>query len=720
MSWALGIDLGTSFAAAAVMSNERLEVISLGASSAAVPSAVYRGDGATLVGDAAVARGEANPARLAIEFKRHFGESDPILVGDEFVSAEDLEADLGSWVLGRACEREGGTPSRVTFTFPAYWGAFRRDAFFTLAREITGDETELVLVTEPEAAANFYARNGRLPDGATVGVFDFGGGTFDASVLRSADAGFELLGRPAGDDQLGGLDLDNALLRYVVDKAGINLGDLDNGDPRSVRELARLGRAVTVAKELLSEALSTDVDIVVGDTNRTVRVTRRELEQLADPLISQTIAVFERALAYASITPASLHAVLLVGGSSRMPRVAELLGESWRVPIALDTHPKFAVCLGAAAWSPRPRERQNDHQVSGAAVGMASADHAEVQPAGGAGGASAQPTAADELRPGPATGSPTPAATQVVPVPLGGSTENGPAVVSMTPGTFDPIGNDDKEAPERDEGRSAEPARAQAREVPMPANRFQHVRRSTVIAVAAMIVLAAAVAVVILRSALSSGPTTDAASEPPLVTGVVTTVPDTTLPDATLPVTTVPIITVPTTIPTTIPTTLPTTVPTTVPRTVPTTVPVTTPPTTRSDAIHGKIVWPDGSSVKFAPLALFPIGFAPDLVTPEVHVQTDGSGSYTSRTCAVYDCKNLEAYIDINAGSTFGWGCAFQLRSPAGPPDGFSAEAGQAISWSVPDAGCTEGVGGIPDRYGKTWHDAKTYLDGGGALIPGS
>jgi hypothetical protein len=86
----------------------------------------------------------------------------------------------------------------------------------------------------------------------------------------------------------------------------------------------------------------------------------------------------------------------------------------------------------------------------------------------------------------------------------------------------------------------------------------------------------------------------------------------------------------------------------------------------------------------------------------------------------VYACKNLQAFIDIPAGNTFGWGCAFQLMASNEPADGFSAVPGQTIAWQVPNGGCKEGVGGIDDRYGKTWADAKTYLDAGDALIPGS
>ena len=175
----------------------------------------------TAVGEAAMVRGDAHPGRLAVEFKRQFGESMPILVGDDFISAFELQEALGSWVFKRACELEGGTPDRVAFTFPAFWGAFRRDEFLTLARRIIGDDGDVLLVTEPEAAAGYYATRDRLAVGSVVGVYDFGGGTFDASILRRTEDGFELLGHPAGDDHVGGTDLDRALLLQIVEAVGL-------------------------------------------------------------------------------------------------------------------------------------------------------------------------------------------------------------------------------------------------------------------------------------------------------------------------------------------------------------------------------------------------------------------------------------------------------------------------------------------------------------------
>jgi hypothetical protein len=351
MSWVLGIDLGTSFTAAGLSSDGRLEPIALGAHASAIPSAVYEGDTGPLVGDAALIRGDANPNRLVVEFKRQLGDAGPILAGDRFVTAEDLERQLGEWVFARACELEGNPPAQVVFTFPAFWGAYRRDVFLNLARQIVRDAERVFLVTEPEAAAAYYATRDRLSVGSVVGVYDLGGGTFDASMLRKSVDGFEVLGRPAGDDRLGGVDIDRAVLEHVLAQAGVDWAELDREDPQTAREMMQLRRNVTIAKELLSSELSTDVAVVLHSQLTIVRLTRREVERVAEPLIARTLDVFETALSYASLSASDLHSILLVGAASRMPRIAEALTERFRVPLALDSHPKFAVCLGAAISS---------------------------------------------------------------------------------------------------------------------------------------------------------------------------------------------------------------------------------------------------------------------------------------------------------------------------------------------------------------------------------
>ena len=348
MSAVLGIDLGTTYTAAARWDGSRPEVVQLGAHGAAIPSVVYVGETTFAVGERAAALGAGHPERLVSEFKRQLGDESPILAGDRFVTADELQTELARFVYGRAVELEGLEPERVVFTVPAHWGGYRRDRVLELATSVVGDPRRCQLVSEPEAAAVYYATRDRVPAGSVVGVYDFGGGTFDAAMLRRLPDGFELLGRPAGDDNLGGIDLDAVLLDHVADVAGISWPELDREDPAVMRGIAQLRAGVTLAKELLSSELTADVVIALPGTTTTVLVNRRGLEDLVRPLIERTLTTFDRGLAYAGVAPADLHSILLVGGASRMPLVGEMLTERYRAPLAADAHPKFAVALGAA------------------------------------------------------------------------------------------------------------------------------------------------------------------------------------------------------------------------------------------------------------------------------------------------------------------------------------------------------------------------------------
>src|SRR5262249_43347876 len=158
------------------------------------------------------------------------------------------------------------------------WAGYRRDRFQALADEMTSPGRASTVVTEPEAAAVYYASRDRLPAGTIVGVYDLGGGTFDASILSKHATGFELLGRPAGAAALGGIDLDRALLEHVIGLCRISWDQLDRTDPQVVRGLSQLRENVTLAKELLSTQLETEIGVALPGTTMTVKVTRRELE----------------------------------------------------------------------------------------------------------------------------------------------------------------------------------------------------------------------------------------------------------------------------------------------------------------------------------------------------------------------------------------------------------------------------------------------------------
>jgi molecular chaperone DnaK len=346
--YAVGIDLGTTFTAAAVWRNGHAEIASLGSRAAVIPSVVLlRDDETVLTGETANRRGLTEPQRLAREFKRRLGDTTPILLGGAPYSAEALMARLLRWTLDEVATREGGQPSRLCICHPANWGPYKRE-LLTNAVRMADIDIPTTFVTEPEAAAVFYAQQQRVEPGATVAVYDLGGGTFDAAVLRKTAHGFELLGQPEGIERLGGIDVDAAVFAHVQQAIGDALAELDEDDPAALAAVARLREECVEAKEALSADTDVSIPVLLPNLSTEVRLTRAELEAMVRPTLHSTIEALRRALRSAGVEPADLHSVLLVGGSSRMPIVAQLVGAELGRPVAVDAHPKHAIALGAA------------------------------------------------------------------------------------------------------------------------------------------------------------------------------------------------------------------------------------------------------------------------------------------------------------------------------------------------------------------------------------
>lgn len=387
MSYVLAIDVGTSFTAAAVVRFHQgvtpvPESLPLGLRGSAVPSVVYYPEeGPILVGEAAERRGLDSPGRVVREFKRRVGDAVPISVGTLSLPPEDVFATMARWVVDRAAEREGAPPSEIILTHPAAWGSHRTSVISdALAAKGLGNVT---LLTEPEAAALHYASQVRVEDGSTIAVYDLGGGTFDTAVLRKAGTNhFELLGRPEGIENLGGADFDAAVFRYVAENTGGALAGLDTAEPGVLAALTRLRRECVEAKEALSSDSEASISVLLPGIQQQIRLVRSEFEELIEEPIRDTVDALEQSLAQLELEPADLTAVLLIGGSSRIPLVAQLISEQLDRPIAVDADPKSSICLGAAvsAVLAQPEAAPAAAAAGGAA---AEADGTAVAPSSG-------------------------------------------------------------------------------------------------------------------------------------------------------------------------------------------------------------------------------------------------------------------------------------------------------------------------------------------------
>ncbi len=347
----LAVDVGTSRTAASTAHpspNGGLvtRAFGLGRSTDSAPSAIFVSDGELLFGEAAERRGLAQPERLVREFKRRIGDDVPIVVDGRRFAPEELYARTVAWVVDAVAEREGHQPAAISVTTPVTWGEYRsRLAASALAREIA---SPVELITEPEAAARHYETTSPLEIGQAIAVYDLGGGTFDAVILRKeADGSVRLLGAPAGIADFGGVDFDDIVLRHVIAAAGLSASEL-TGDAAARVALATLRRECVEAKEALSFDSEAVVPVLVGQTQTTVRLTRSEFEGMIEEGVERTIDVLGGALDAAGMTPADLETILLTGGSSRIPRIAQLLSERFDLPISIDADPKAIVALGAA------------------------------------------------------------------------------------------------------------------------------------------------------------------------------------------------------------------------------------------------------------------------------------------------------------------------------------------------------------------------------------
>ncbi len=362
MTYSLGVDLGTTFVAAAVSRQSAAEMVTLSGQTVVAPALVYLRDDDTLVtGEAAQRRAITAPDRVGREFKRRLGDPTPVMLGGRSFTVASLLGALLRDVLTQVTDLEGAMPEQVALTYPANWGPYRRSLFGEVAG--AAGLAEPMTITEPEAAAAHYAASRRLDEGQIVAVYDLGGGTFDATILRGGRAGVEILGRPEGIEHLGGIDFDESVLAYVNHELGGVLTALDLSDDATALALARLRQDCVQAKESLSVDTEATIPVFLPGKHSDVRLTRETFEGMIRASIEQTTEALLRTVRSADLEPADLHAVLLVGGSSRIPLIADMVSRELGCRTVVDAHPKYAVALGAASVAAREAAPSADRSL---------------------------------------------------------------------------------------------------------------------------------------------------------------------------------------------------------------------------------------------------------------------------------------------------------------------------------------------------------------------
>ena len=371
MAKVIGIDLGTTNSCVAIMDGKEPKVIENQEGMRTTPSMVaFTEDGERLVGQAAKRQAVTNPENTLFSIKRLIGRSfdDPVvqkmkeMVPYKIVKADNGDAwvevkgekyapsQISAFILQKMKETAeaylGETVTQAVITVPAYFNDAQRQATKDAGR-IAGLEV-LRIINEPTAASLAYGLD--KTDGKTIAVYDLGGGTFDISTLEIGDGVFEVRSTN-GDTYLGGEDFDQVLLNYLADEF-----EKENGiDLRKDRlALQRLKEAAEKAKIELSSSTQTEINLPFitadqsGPKHLTMKLTRAKLEQLVDPLIKKTIEPCKAALKDAGLSAGEIDEVILVGGMTRMPKVAETVKEFFGREPHKGVNPDEVVALGAA------------------------------------------------------------------------------------------------------------------------------------------------------------------------------------------------------------------------------------------------------------------------------------------------------------------------------------------------------------------------------------
>ncbi len=348
--YALGVDLGTSNTVAMLRWPDGRTRPLLFDGVPVMPSAVYLDvSGALHVGRDALRMAALDPARLEPNPKRRVDEA-TVLLGDREVSTVDLLAAVLGAVARAAVEATGFLPP-AALTYPATWGHSRRQVLATAANRAGWPPVRLV--PEPVAAARYFADVLRrpVPVGASIAVFDFGGGTLDIAVVQNTGNGFSVLGA-GGIEDLGGLDVDAVLVdhlgRLLADTAPSSWTTITHPDTTSqLRDRGRFWDDVRGAKEMLSRTAAAPV--AVPGLDQAIHLTREELDRVAGPLIQRAVYETAAVISRCGLRPDQLAGLFLVGGSSRLPIVARLLHAHLGIAPTVLEQPELPVAEGAVA-----------------------------------------------------------------------------------------------------------------------------------------------------------------------------------------------------------------------------------------------------------------------------------------------------------------------------------------------------------------------------------
>jgi molecular chaperone DnaK len=341
----IGIDLGTTNSAVAVLEGGEPKIIPNNEGNRTTPSVVSFKDGEIQVGEVAKRQAITNP-NTVMSIKRHIGEDYKETIDGKDYTPQEISALILQHLKGYAEDYLGDEVTNAVITVPAYFNDSQRQATKD-AGKIAGLEVDRI-VNEPTAASLAYGLDSEADE--NILVFDLGGGTFDVSILELGDGVFDVLST-AGDNSLGGDDFDDKIIDYLVKSFKSDNGvDLSNDK----MALQRLKDAAEKAKKELSSVSSTQISLPfisagdAGPLHLEQTLTRAKFDELTQDLVDRTKEPLRRALSDADLSKSDIDQVILVGGSTRIPAVVETVKKETGKDPNRSVNPDEVVAMGAA------------------------------------------------------------------------------------------------------------------------------------------------------------------------------------------------------------------------------------------------------------------------------------------------------------------------------------------------------------------------------------